>query len=795
MVKGFIITSNYDIGEEATISLYGRLEDGRSFLCKVARKPYFFIKTSDEKAAKELLQATYEPTTKKTISGDLVSKITIANPKDVPTLRKLFVDNDIACYEADIRFTRRYFMDHQVLATIDIEGEEQEHEFVDVAFTNPIITPCEADIKPIMLSFDIETDSIASTVLSISLYNKNVSTILVVDNGNIPSRKDTIVLKTEKELLETFFSLVKEIDPDILVGWNVIDFDLAVILKRAKYFEIPFNLGRTPKASSLRIESSFFRDSQANLQGRIVLDGIHLLKSSFIKLDDYRLNTASKHFLKDTKLIEENDRFEIIGDAYHNNINLFLDYNLKDSVLVYDILEVSGVFDLTIARAKLTGLHMDRVKASIASFDSIYIRELNKRGYVAPTSRSGSSEEGLGGYVLSSKPGIYKNVLVLDFKSLYPSIMRTFNIDPLSYVGELSEEEASSKESQEKYIISPNYAAFSRKEGILPAMLETLWNTREQARKEGNELARYAIKILMNSMYGVLASENSRFHQRNLSNAITYFGQHLIKLTVKELERQGYEVIYGDTDSVFVNVLTDDSQSADTIGKEIEKNLNSYFEKYITQTYKQKSILELEYEKLYVRFFMPKTRGSEGGAKKRYAGQKLVGWDKDIPQTKFDFTGLEFVRRDWTEVAKEFQLNLLDLIFSDKEADGYIKSFVADIKSGKHNNLLIYRKALRKDVASYVKTTPPHVKAARKMKEIDGTIITYVLTVNGPEPVKLLEGKIVSLKKEGTLSEFDYKHYIEKQIKPIANSILETQGKNFDDVVAGVEQKGLGSFF
>ncbi|MCA9478407.1 MAG: DNA polymerase II, partial [Nanoarchaeota archaeon] len=756
------------------------------------RKPYFFIKTSDVDKAKGLLAAEYQETESKTFQDEPASKVSVINPKDVPTIRKLFEDHDIACYEADIRFTQRYFMDNDILATIDIQGTEEKGTFTDVHFTNPRITPAETDIKPTMLSFDIETDTKAQQIYSISLYSPQVKKVLVVDNGKIPQREDTTIFSDEKSLLEAFFSEIRRLDPDVLVGWNVIDFDLAVIYKRAKNYDIPFLLGRSEQPSSLRIESSFFRDSNAQVQGRLVLDGIHLLKSSFVKLDDYRLNTAAKHFLKDTKLIQSKERFDLIDKAYFEDPELFLDYNLKDSILVYDILEVSGVYDLTIQRAKLTGLSMDRVKASIASFDSLYLRELARRGYVAATTRPQTTEEGIGGYVLSSKPGIYKNVIVLDFKSLYPSLMRTFNIDPLSYVGEESQLDAAEKKN---CIIAPNGACFSREEGILPAMLEKLWNSREEARKEGNELARYAIKILMNSMYGVLASNNSRFHQRNMSNSITSFGQHFIKFTAQELKKKGYEVIYGDTDSVFVNLHTEDPVEADQIGKHIEKELNIFFKEHIKKTYDRESILELEYEKLFVRFFMPKVRGSDSGAKKRYAGKRLIKFTDKEAETKLDFTGLEFVRRDWTEVAKEFQLNLLDLIFSDKPVDEYIKHFVADIKKGTYDTLLIYRKALRKNVASYTKTTPPHVKAARLMGAIENDLITYVLTINGPEPVELQEGKLVSKKKEGELSALDYDHYIEKQIKPIANSLLETQHKKFDDVVKGTEQKGLGSFF
>ena len=789
--EGFIITSHYNlIDNKPVIHLFGRLEDGRSFQAIIESvQPYFFIKEIDELAAKKLLHITTEKTDLKTLYNEPVVKVLMNNPKEVPALRGVFEAEDIPCFEADIRFTQRYFIDQNILSAINISGEEQPGEFTDILFKSPTITPIKTNTiknNPRMLSFDIETDGKAKTIYSVSLYEKDYEEVIVVENDakktlTEEENKTTTFVKDEAELIETFLKRIRERDPDILVGWNVIDFDLDVFVRQAKEYRIPFVLGRDNSETTLRLQSSFFRDSSVYCKGRIVLDGIQLLKSSFVKLDDYKLNTAAKHFLKDSKLIEDENRFQIIEDYYHNNIARFIAYNLKDSKLVYNILEVSGIYNLTIQRSLLTGLHMDNVKASIASFDSLYLRELRRAGYVAPTTRPVDRDVGLGGFVMTSKPGIYTNMLVLDFKSLYPSIMRTFNIDPLDYIN--TKEELTRKgldvTNAGMYIVAPNDAVFKNREGILPALLAKLWKTRDKARSEGNELARYAIKILMNSMYGVLASPNSRFHNRNVSNAITYFGQHIIKLTAQVLEDDGYEVIYGDTDSVFVDVKTNDIAKAQEIGKQIETKLNTYLKEHIQTQYKRKSILELEFEKLYTKFFMPKVRGSEEGAKKRYAGLKLL----EDGTTKLDFTGLEFVRRDWTEVSKEFQMKLLDLIFKDEPVEEFIQQFIIDLKNKEYDELLVYKKSLRKDIDAYTKTTPPHVKAARLLDKITSTTISYIMTLQGPQPI------------EKVSSPLDYNHYIEKQIKPIANSILHLQNKNFEDIIAGSEQKGLGDFF
>ena len=356
----------------------------------------------------------------------------------------------------------------------------------------------------------------------------------------------------------------------------------------------------------------------------------------------------------------------------------------------------------------------------------------------------------------------------MDFKSLYPSIIRTFNIDPLSFT----------KEETKDVVIAPNGAKFKNEEGILPSLIETLWNQRDLAKKENDLLASYAIKILMNSFYGVLANPNCRFFSVEIANAITHFGQFLIKLTTKEVETLGYKVIYGDTDSIFVDVNAKDLDDANKKGDEIQKFVNDFFNEYVTREYNRENKMELEFEKVFKKLMMPKARGSEEGSKKRYAGL-IEKKGKD----NLEFTGLEFVRSDWTESAKKFQLKLLDLVFHDKPFDSFIQNFVKELKEGKHDEDLVYRKALRKDVSEYTKTTPPHVKAARLLDKIESNIIKYYQTIDGPQPLQKLTSQI------------DYNHYIEKQIKPIAETILTFENKHFDDVIQREKQQGLGSFF
>jgi len=766
-MKGFIVYPTYkEENGKAYVYLFGRLQNGKAFMTRNYYKPYFFIKTSDASQAKKLVKVDFEDTELKNFEDNKLTKVILDIPRDVKLLREKFEDHKIKSYEADIRFEYRFMIDNNLQGTIEIEGDSKLKEGIEV-YEEPKLKPTEFIPKLKTLAIDIETSMDLKNIYCISLYSEDYKNVLLVSKNKVAN---AISLPTEKLMLQRFKEVINSLDPDIITGWNLIDFDLDILQKKFREHKINFDLGRAGWPCSLRIESGFMRDSKADFPGRIVLDGIRMLKTSFINLPDYKLDTAAEKFAGKKKTISFKNKGKEIEDLYNNNQAKLVKYNLTDSELVIKILEKSGVLDLTLQRSLLTGMPLDRVMASIASMDSVYLKKLRSRGYVAPTFKFKEVKgKTTGGFVMQSKPGIYDFVIVCDFKSLYPSIVRTFNIDPLTFVPE--------NKTRSNLIIAHNKAGFKREEGILPEIIQHLWIEREKARKSKNELARYAIKILMNSFYGVLASPNCRFYNYDLTNAITTFGHYIIHTSAKLIEKQGYEVIYGDTDSIFINLNVKTEKQAENVGRKIEKEINSYFDKHVKDFHKRDSFLELEFEKTYIRFLMPRARGSEKGAKKRYAG--LINKQG---KNKIEFTGLEFVRRDWTELSKKFQLELLERIFHKKEIADFVKKFVNNLRKGKYDSLLIYRKALRKELSEYVKTTPPHVKAARLLDKIDDNVINYVMTENGPEPIQKLKSKI------------DYEHYINKQIKPLADSVLGFYSVNFDDLLQGNKQKTLFSY-
>jgi DNA polymerase II len=772
-INGFIIHPTYKVENgKAFVHLYGKLQNGESFLIIQEYRPYFYIKKEDLKKAKDLEAFDVEENHAKNFAGEELAKIILHIPKDVAKMRDFFATKNIQSYEADIRFPYRFMLDHDIKGSLEISGEYAKGEKVDRIYTNPAIKPSTYIPKLSIMSIDIETDPMAKEIFCISIVTDNYEKVLIHSNEKL---KNALSYPTEKDLLSAFLRLVIELDPDVITGWNLINFDIKVIEQRCKKFNIPFVMGRNQDELSLKVYGEFMRESQAEVSGRIVLDGIHLLKISFISMQEYTLEYVSQQILGEKKLIGKENKGQVIVDAFKKDPQKLVDYNLKDSQLVLQILKKTGVMDLTIQRSLLTGMQLDRVNASVASLDSLYIRETKKRNIVCTNSGFAQKEKPItGGFVRDSVPGLYENIVVLDFKSLYPSIMRTFNIDPYSYLS-ISEKEA--HKHPETYVVTPNGAVFKNEIGILPGIIQTLWAQREQARKQKNELARHAIKILMNSFFGVLANPSCRFFSMQMSNAITTSAQFVIKLTAQKIQEKGYEVIYGDTDSVFIKSNKETLHEAEKLGEELQEYINTFYKEYIAKEFHRESFLELELDKVFKNFLMPKIRGTEIGAKKRYAG--IV---EEQGKEKLEFTGLEAIRSDWTELAKKFQEELLMKIFKREKYVEYIKKTVEDLKKKKYDGLLVYRRKINKPLSEYTKTTPPHVKAARKLAVLRSNLIQYVMTTDGPEPLEHIKHDI------------DYDHYIEKQLKPIADSILSFLNTDFEGIMSTSRQRSLGDY-
>jgi DNA polymerase-2 len=764
---GLILQPSYRLQKgHPVIRLFGRLDSGESFLIEDDRfRPYFFVPAEQARLLGEASGVTLEPTSLHTLGGQPLVRVTAEMPGTVPPLREKLELAGGHAFEADIRFAYRYLIDHGIRAGVAIDGTAETLRSGLLRFANPELRPATCHPTLRTLSIDLETSPDASRIYCIALLGSGADEVHLVSKSPVRGAE---VHPDQRALLAAAAERVRAIDPDVLTGWNVVDFDLRVWAARAQALDVRTQLGRVEGEISFQQDPSFTRQSRATLPGRMVLDAIPLVRDA-LRLEDYRLETAARAILGRGKLLDSDapDAAAEITRLYFEDPEALVAYNREDARLVLDILEKEGLLELALERSLLSGMQLDRVGASIASFDLLYLPELRRRGVVAPSvDRSPSDQRRSatvrGGALLDPQPGIFSNVAVFDFKSLYPSLIRTFHLDPLAHA-----------RAGEADIEAPNGARFSRGDAILPEVIERFMERRELAKSRGDRHADQAIKIMMNALFGVLGAASCRFFDPAIANAITGFGQQILHWSRDAFEQQGVRVLYGDTDSVFVQ-LGGSARDAETEAEALRSRVQRQISEWIRAEYQVEPRLVLELEHIFERFFLPQLRGGKGGSKKRYAG-----WS----QGKLELVGLESVRRDWPAVARRLQRGMLERLFRDEKILPFVKELLAQLHAGELDAELVYTKRIRKgSLDRYTATTPPHVQAARKAKGRLGPVVRYVITATGPEPV--FPGRALP---EG----IDHSHYVERVLRPVAEAILAPLGHEFDEALGQPRQLSL----
>ncbi|HSW53760.1 MAG TPA: DNA polymerase II [Ignavibacteriaceae bacterium] len=754
--KVFILTGEWqDIRGKNMLKFVGTSDELGTVELTFPNTPVFFI---ERKSFISNLSVPYnrKEVDLKSLDEKEVDALYFNSQRDLRTAAEELERMSITTFEADVDPARRFLMERFINAQVKVEGVCYQKNNL-ASFTNPKIELCEFTPNLLIASIDIETGSQNSQLYSIAAQHSGKEEekkvfIISEKKEKLPAHISTY--PDEKELLFGFLKWFNEKDPDVVIGWHVIGFDLMFLENKCRELNLSFNIARADGRVSLRQRKP--RGYFASVTGRIIIDGPQALRTSFFTFEDYRLETVAQELLAEGKTIAaDKDKVEEIERLFIEDKATLAEYNLNDAILVTNIFKKAGLIELSVRRSQLSGLLMDELGMMTAAFDHFLLPKLHRVGYVAPNVKDlESSEHAAGGYVMDPVPGIYDDVIVLDFKSLYPSIIQTFKIDPYSNL-----------KSKIDTIKTLNGFKFSSTQHFLPEFIDKLIEQRNLAKKKNDKQLSQAIKILMNSFYGVMGSFGCRFYHPNLPTAITGTGQKLLMGSKDFLAEQGYEVIYGDTDSLFVKLKEGEGENAQVNGESIAEELNMYWSEKIQNEFGLKSYLEIEFEKYYRKFILTPARGSESGAKKRYAG--LIS---EKSKESIEFVGMEFVRSDWTRLAKEFQIELYNRIFNNEEIENWLREIVKKVKDGEYDDKLVYRKRLRKDVDEYTKNIPQHVKAARMLPETSGTVY-YVITKRGPIPVELKH------------TDIDYDHYIEKQLKPIADSVLTLLGESFDSIV------------
>ncbi len=763
MKKGLILQPTWRLRNgRPVVLLFGRLEDGPAFVVEDDRvRPAFYVATSDVEAVAHEPGADVEIRDGLTdLAGRPVARVRLGRPADVAPLRDRLRARGIEPLESDLRFAYHYLIDRGLLSGIEIEGEGTFRDGL-VHFPNPVLRPAEVRPRLAVLSLDIETSPAADRVLAVALVGAGADEVHLVSARAVTG---AIVHPTEAALLAGIVAAIQRIDPDVVVGWNVVDFDLDVLVRRCRACAVEPSFGRLPGPPRIERDRGFNLRSRAEVTGRVVLDGLPLVREA-LKLPDYRLETVARAVLGRGKLLdpEAPDTAAEVLRLFHDEPEALVAYNREDAQLVLDILAREGLLELTVERSLLSGMPLDRVGASVASFDRLYLPELHRRRIVAPSVRERAGGPVAGGAVLDSVPGFFRDVAVFDFKSLYPSLMRTFQLDPLAHA-----------RPGENPVVAPNGARFAREGAILPGVIETLLARREAAKARGDGHADRAIKIMMNALFGVLASPGCRFADPLIANAITGFGQRILHWTRDACERAGVRVIYGDTDSIFVTLPSAAAGDPKATAEDLRARVEAEISTRIRAEYALEPRLVLELEYVLERFWMPRVRSGRGGSKKRYAGWR---------EGRLLLVGLESVRRDWPAVARRLQEGMLERVFTDREVMPWLGELVAQVRSGELDAELVYARRLRKgDLGRYTRTTPPHVAAARKLPGSPPAVVRYVITASGPEPV--VAGRPLP-------AGIDREHALERVLRPVADAILAELGESFDRAAGRLRQMSL----
>ncbi|CAJ0596400.1 unnamed protein product [Cylicocyclus nassatus] len=601
------------------------------------------------------------------INGDQLRKLYTKKPSDVRTVRETYHH-----FEADIPFTSRFLIDMNITGGISVPDEIcSYHEIkpVSVPSKSRICTcdiECEVRNGLSEPSLDRITaitchDSFTGTYATFLLKGQTELPANPVPgaNGCFNPEKHTITIHaTETDLLNAFLAYLKQTDPDILTGWNFTSFDANYIFTRAKHLGFPADcFARLPGAGT---------DREPAMRGRILFDLLAAYKKmQSSQKESYRLDAVAEDELGEHKI----HHTESFNDLWNYHPQKFIEYNFKDVELCVKINEKNNIVDFFQEVARYVGCPLDKTLNSSNVVDIFVLRKAHGK-FILPSKGNKEGTEFEGATVLSPSKGLRENVIVLDLKSLYPMAMMTLN----------ASQETKSKTGE---IHAPNGIRFKKEpDGLTRTIIGELLTERDNKKNLRNtypygsneyllyDMQQNVIKVIMNSYYGVSGFSRFRLYDTDIGAAVTSVGRAIIQHTKTVITNHGYEVIYGDTDSCFVQIPSSSLEETMKTARNLETELNNSYPHFSKETLGADiNYFSIKFEKIYKRFF-------QGGIKKRYAGHLI--WKEGQTIDKIDMAGLETKRSDSSQITREVLSTILEMIL---KGDGKtaVKSYLSAI--------------------------------------------------------------------------------------------------------------------
>jgi DNA polymerase I len=779
----WLLDVNYEVREQKPeVWLWGIDDKGqrvliidRSFLSyfylvvKEDSNPQKIIQNIESRKASEFPSVVRLETVKRRYFGKPVSavKVVCQDPEVVTKYAKAMakIEGVKESLEDDIRYSMRYLIDNGMspCGWHEIEVEQTKNTIeaqVDKVYTaKPFPKSVEKAEVPQLRVLGFST--LASSHKGAPKPEKNPVVIVSVATNTGEERQFGAEDSDDKAVLNAFVKYVRNFDPDIIVGYGTNRQDWLYLTARAKLLGVNLYVDRANTEPHMSVYGHVSITGRANVDFYDFADELPEVKVKTLENIADFLNVMP---LEKRTLIEEVDYAAYWEDP--KNRSTLLKFSKENAQSALGVAEAMLSFAMQLS--SLVGLPLDHVGTAAVGFrvEWYLMREAYKIGELIPKRVERPYFPYVGAIVLAPKPGLHENIAVLDFKAMYPSIMITQNVSPDTYVP-MSEPEPPGGVN-----VAPEVKHRFQREppGFYKQVLSSLIAHRDQIRPKLIRLdpkspeyrvldaRQKAVKVITNAAYGYTGWIGARWYIKPVAEAATAWGRHITMNTIELAKKVGLEVVYSDTDSVFVK---NEPSKIQKISAEVEKTLG----------------LEIKPDEIYTRILFTE-------AKKKYCGL--------LPDGRLDIVGLEVVRGDWAACAKNVQEKVLEIIMkkqAPKEAAEFVRQFILGLRQKKvpYKDLIIW-KTLTKKVEEY-EVKAPHVEAAKKLLKEGyelsmGDKIGYVITVGA--------GKLYEKAKPYVLAsydEVDTEYYVTNQVLPAASRILTMFGITEDKLLPSAEAK------
>jgi len=696
-------------------------------------------------------------------------KVYCKDPDVIPKYAKAFrrLEGVKDCLEDDIRYSMRYLIDNNVVPCgwHEIEAAEDKDTLsvqVDKIYTAKSYPKLvEKTEVPQMKILGFST--ICYSREGSPKPDRNPITIISVAT-NRGEEKQFLANedKNDKPTLEAFIRYVRNFDPDIIVGYGINGQDWPYLNERCKKVGLHLHVDRAGTEPHTSVYGHVSLTGRENLDLSDFADEFPEVKVKTLEnLADY-LGVMK---IEKRTLIENMDFADYWDDKAKREI--LKKFSIENTRSVMGIAE--AILDFAMQLSNLVGLPLDHVGTAAVGFrvEWFLIKHAQKIGELVPKRIEQPYRPYVGAIVLNPEPGLHENIAVLDFKSMYPNLMITYNLSPDTYVPpkELIPACGVYEAPEVKHRFKKEPAGFYKE--VLSYLIKVRDEIRSKMKVLSPESVEYrvldarqkAVKVITNASYGYAGWIGARWYIKPVAEAATAWGRHTILNAIDMAKKAELKVVYGDTDSIF---MKHEPEKIEKLSKQIEEKLG----------------LEIKPDKVYVRIFFTE-------AKKRYAGL--------LPDGQLDIVGLEVIRGDWATIAKNVQEKVLEIILkeqSPKKAARFVQQFIYDLRQKRvpYRDLIIW-KTLTKPVEEY-EVKASHVEVAKMLMEKGwklaiGDKIGYVAVLGSGRLYERVKPYMLA-----SYEEIDIEYYVSKQVVPAAARILESFGITEEQLLASeIEEK------